>query len=253
MRSKHKINEAVAQVPCFECPLLTCEGLRPLTKGQLDFTWSLKSGELHLERGGQIVVQGSISPHLYTLLSGIAFRFKTMEDGRRQVVNYLFPGDLVGLQGAMDDPLSHGAEALTNVRLCVFPRHRLFEIYEKHPRLAFDISWLAAKEETALDEHLLALGRRKADERIAYLALFLLRRGKQTGLAMENRLDIPLNQTQIADTLGLSLVHTNKTLQSLRRRKILNWQADGVTLLDIERAGALANFDLPDEAGRPFI
>src|SRR3546814_3749576 len=53
---------------CFQCPLRECEGLRPLSDEQLEFTWSLKSCELHLERGGDILVQGSISPHLYTLL-----------------------------------------------------------------------------------------------------------------------------------------------------------------------------------------
>src|SRR3546814_4861040 len=75
------------------------------------------------------------SPHLYTLLRGIAFRFKELEDGRRQIVNYLFPGDLVGLQGAMAEPLGHGVEALTPVTLCVLPRGKLYEIFRVHPEL----------------------------------------------------------------------------------------------------------------------
>lgn len=253
MATRQKEPKSPPQVRCFECPLLSCPGLRPLEKEQLEFTWSIKAGEMSLERGADILVQGSISPHLYSLLMGVAFRFKTMEDGRRQIVNFLFPGDLIGLQGAMDDPLNHGVEALSAVRLCVFPRKRIFEIFKARPELGYDMTWLAAKEETALDEHLLAVGRRKADERIAYLALFLLRRGAETCLAKQDELPIQVTQSQLADSLGLSLVHTNKTLQSLRRRQILDWQPDRIILKDRERAEALAKFDPPADTLRPYI
>lgn len=253
MVSKASVKPRLAQTPCRQCPLQSCPGLRPLTEEQLDFIWSLKMGELHLERGSDILVQGSISPHLYTLLSGIAFRFKAMEDGRRQIVNFLFPGDLIGLQGAMEEPLAHGVEALTPVTLCALPRNRIYEVFRKHPELGYDMTWLGAKEETALDEHLLALGRRKADERITYFALFLHLRGRQTGLVVGKTLGMPLTQAQLADLLGLSLVHTNKTLQSLRRRGIIDWQPDGITILDAEKAAGLASIDRAWEMPRPFL
>ncbi|API58798.1 hypothetical protein BSL82_05320 [Tardibacter chloracetimidivorans] len=253
MTGKISQSDKLTQTPCFQCPLRECEGLRPLSDEQLEFTWSLKSGELHLERGGDILVQGSISPHLYTLLRGIAFRFKELEDGRRQIVNYLFPGDLVGLQGAMAEPLGHGVEALTPVTLCVLPRGKLYEIFRVHPELGFDMTWLGAKEEEALDGHLLALGRRKADERIVHFALYLFHRGQQTGLSRKNTLEIPVTQSQLADSLGISLVHTNKTLQSLRKRRILDWQPNQITFLDMEKAEALAGPDFSRELPRPYI
>lgn len=253
MTGKISQSDKLTQTPCFQCPLRECEGLRPLSDEQLEFTWSLKSGELHLERGGDILVQGSISPHLYTLLRGIAFRFKELEDGRRQIVNYLFPGDLIGLQGAMAEPLGHGVEALTPVTLCVLPRGKLYEIFRVHPELGFDMTWLGAKEEEALDGHLLALGRRKADERIVHLALYLFHRGQQTGLSRKNTLEIPVTQSQLADSLGISLVHTNKTLQSLRKRRILDWQPNQIAFLDMEKAEALAGPDFSRELPRPYI
>src|SRR3546814_16027139 len=85
------------------------------------------------------------------------------------------------------------------------------------------MTWLGAKEEEALDGHLLALGRRKADERIVHFALSLFHRGGQTGLSRNNTLEIPVTQSQLADSLGISLVHTTKTRQSLRKRRILDW------------------------------
>src|SRR3546814_19633243 len=94
----------------------------------------------------------------------------------------LFPGDLVGLQGAMAEPLGHGVEALTPVTLCVLPRGKLYEIFRVHPELGFDMTWLGAKEEEALDGHLLALGRRTAAGRSVPFALYLFTRGGKTGV-----------------------------------------------------------------------
>jgi len=247
------MESARAVIPCRKCPLLDCGTLRPLTPAQLDLTQWMKNGELHFEKGGHILAQGVISPHIYTLLMGIAFRFKTMEDGRRQIVNFHFPGDIIGLQAMMDDPADHGIEVLTPARLCIFPRRRIYDVFARDPSLGYDLTWLAAKEETALDDHLLALGRRRADERITNLALFLLKRGWESGLTRTLGLAIPLSQAQIADTMGLSVVHTNKTLQSLRRRGIVDWRPDGLRIVDLDRAMELAGFDQSLEQVRPFI
>src|SRR3546814_15201921 len=94
----------------------------------------------------------------------------------------------------------------------------LYEIFRVHPELGFDMTWLGAKEEEALDGHLLALGRRKADERIVHFALYLFHRGGQTGLSRKNTLEIPVPQSPLADSPGISLVNTNKTRQSPRTR-----------------------------------
>ena len=72
---------------CIDCPLLECEGLRPLDKAQLKFMQGFKQGEFTIDKGTQSLVQGSISPHVYTLLEGVLFRYRILEDGRRQIVN----------------------------------------------------------------------------------------------------------------------------------------------------------------------
>src|SRR4029450_4299119 len=100
-------------IPCVNCPLQNVPGLRPLTESQIQFMMGFKQGELYVAKGAQMLSQGVVSPHLYTVLQGVLFRFKTMEDGRRQIVNFLFPGDMVGLQGAMEERLQHGVERIT--------------------------------------------------------------------------------------------------------------------------------------------
>ncbi|MGO7895837.1 Crp/Fnr family transcriptional regulator, partial [Rhizobium leguminosarum] len=75
---------------------------------------------------------------LVTVLAGWGFRYEMLEDGRRQILNYITPGDLVGLQGTMAGEMQHSVEALSPVSLCVFERDRLMTLYNKHASRAFD-------------------------------------------------------------------------------------------------------------------
>ena len=238
---------------CLACPLLGRAGLRPLDKSQLKFMDGFKQGEFTIDRGGQLLIQGSISPHIYTLLEGVMFRFRILEDGRRQIVNFLFPGDLVGLQGAMEEPLTHGCEALSTAILCVFSRDRMPDLFADQPRLGFDVTWLASKEEAALEEHLVSIGRRTAQERVLYLAIFLLERAQATGLAKGKSLELSVTQGQISDTLGLSLVHTNRTLQALRKNGILIWSLTAIHIPDMQKACDFAHYEGMPTRPRPYI
>jgi len=242
-----------SRVPCALCPLQACAGLRPLAAGQIAFMQRFKQGELRLDRGAQVLVQGQRSAHVFTVLEGVLIRYRLLEDGRRQIVNFMFPGDLVGLQAAMGDPLGHGVEALTSATLCVFARDRFPELVRTHPELGFDVIWLAAKEEEALEEHLVALGQRSARERIAYLAVFLVQRAIETGIARGTSVTLSVTQSQIADMLGLSLVHTNRTLQALRQGNLISWNLSEIQIADIAAACEFAGFDQPRAAARPFV
>ncbi|TIP57352.1 MAG: Crp/Fnr family transcriptional regulator, partial [Mesorhizobium sp.] len=102
-----------------------------------------------------VLVEGSHSAHLYTVLSGWAFRYKLLPDGRRQILNFSMPGDLIGLQGSLMGEMQHSVEALSPMLLCVFEREQLQELYRNHPGLAYDITWIASREERMLDENLL--------------------------------------------------------------------------------------------------
>ena len=241
------------RVPCAQCPLRGCGRLRPLDPDQTAFMQQFKQGEIRVERGDQVLAQGQRSPHVFTLLEGVLIRFKLLEDGRRQIVNFMFPGDLIGLQAAMGEALSHGVEALTPATLCVFARERFPELVRLHPELGFDVIWLAAKEEKALEEHLVALGQRTARERIAYLAVFLVQRAIETGMARGASVTLSVTQTQIADMLGLSLVHTNRTLQALRQANLIGWNLSEIQIPDLDAARDFAQFDGTPERGRPYI
>ena len=241
-------------VPCNQCPLADCSGLRAHEPAEIPHIEAFKTGEVLIERGEMLIEETVTRGGLYTLLDGMMMRYRTLEDGRRQIVNIMFPGDLVGLQGAFGEPASHSAEALLPSRLCVFDNARYYDLIVARPSLGYDITWLAAKEETALEEHLVALGRRSAKERVAYLAVWLMERARGACMvASDGRLLVTITQTQLADMLGLSLVHTNRTIKVLEREGLVIWRQGGIVVPDKNRTADFAHFDLTKEKPRPFL
>ncbi len=228
-------------------------GFRPFEPAELQFVSSFKTGEIVAETGATVLTEGSHSANLYTLLSGWAFRYKSLPDGRRQILNYLLPGDLLGLQGSVLGEMEHSVEALSPLVLCVFQRNRLSELFSNYPGLGFDVTWLAASEERMLDEHLLSLGRRTAVERAAYLIAFLHQRAASVGTSPTKSLYLPINQQHVADTLGLSIVHTNKTLRKLADRQLIRWLDRACEVLDVEGLMEVAEWEGLPRQHRPLI
>ena len=239
---------------CIACPLLDCSGLRPLDREQRRYIQTIKRAELVFERGDNVLKEGDEVKNLFTVLEGVLIRYRSLEDGRRQIVNFMFPGDLVGLQGAFDEPSSHSVEALVSARLCVFDRTSFIDLVKANPRLGFDVTWLGAKEESALEGHIVSLGQRSAKERIVFLAVWLLQRAIDTGLARKgNVLRIPVTQSQIADMMGLSLVHTNRTIRALAKEEMVVWDAREICVPSMAKAAEFADFDRQQSGPRPYI
>ena len=242
------------KIPCQLCPLRRRDGFRDFSPEELDFVSSFKVSELAVDPGASIISEGEIHPQLYTVLNGWGFRSKILEDGRRQILNYILPGDLVGLQGHLMKEMLHSVESLTRMTLCIFERDRLTTLFRQHPSLAYDLTWMASREESMLDEHLLSIGRRTALERAAYLLAFLDNRAFITGVFTEDGANIlPLTQQHVADTLGLSLVHTNKTLRKLADMGLVRWLDRGSEVLDRDRLFTIAGWRPTNEGERPFI
>ncbi|MGN6099796.1 MAG: Crp/Fnr family transcriptional regulator [Devosia sp.] len=241
------------RVPCQHCPLRALPRFRAFSPEELSFVSTFKRGELVAEQGALILTEGAHSAHLYTLLSGWAFRYKTLEDGRRQILNYVLPGELIGLQGSVMGEMQHSVEALSPVVLCVFQRDKLDELFGSYPGLAFDITWLASREERMLDENLLSVGRRSALERAAYLIAFIHQRAASVGLDTDAHLMIPITQQHVADTLGLSLVHTNKTLKRLAGLQFIRWHDRACEVIDPKGLMQLAHWSGLGEGARPLI
>jgi CRP-like cAMP-binding protein len=241
------------RVSCFQCELRACGAFKPVSDMELAFINEMKRDHLRLDAGTEFIAAGRDQAELYTLYAGWAFRHKTLPDGRRQILNVHLPGDLIGLQGAMFEAPAYSVEALTEVELCLLPRRKIWSLFENMPELSFDVTWLGAREESHVDEHLTSAGRRSATERIAALIIMLYKRLDALGMVVNGAMPFPLTQQHIADTLGLSLVHTNKSLAKLRRLGMFA-QTNGTLLLSNPRAlGSLAQHFDEETPKRPLI
>jgi CRP-like cAMP-binding protein len=247
---------SVKYVSCQACPLRALPLFITHSSTEVALIESMKREQVVVQADRSIIHEGQKNAALFTLLSGWAFRFKTLSDGRRQILNFLLPGDFIGVQQKMGDASAHGVQALTDTVLCVFQRNSLWDLHRSAPDLGFAVTWLTAHEESLVDDTLLSVGRRSAEERIATLLVVLYKRAAALSPDFDSRLGVPfpLTQRHIADGLGLSLVHTNKTLRKLERKGLHRIEGGRLYLLDahtMARIGDLYGDGKP--APRPLI
>ncbi|WP_322867908.1 Crp/Fnr family transcriptional regulator [Aquicoccus sp. G2-2] len=242
------------QTRCLSCPLRKMSLFAPISDEEVDFMQSFKSGELKVEAGTTLLMEGSNSPQLYTVLDGMGLRYKTLPDGGRQVINFIMPGDFIGLQAGVMQEMKHSAESTTAMTLCVFERKALWRLFQQHPERAFDLTWLAAVEESFLGESLAVLGQMSGLERVARTFARLHRRLRAMGAEQAGGVPFPYRQQDLADALGLSLVHTNKTLKKLREKQVVTWRDGAFVVPDYARLCEIAQM-APESAPsvRPLI
>ena len=219
-------------VSCDQCPLRKCKYFIPFSDEELAFMKTFKAGELTVGPGSTLLMEGSNSPQVFTVLSGMGTRYKMLENGERQVINFLFPGDFIGLQAGIMGEMKHSVDASTPMVLCVFNRSDLWNMFKAHPSRAYDLTWIAAVEEHFLGETLIALGRREAGQRVAWALLRIHHRLRAVGLEKAGVVPLAFRQQDLADALGLSLVHTNKTLKRLRDAGLARWSNGALHISD---------------------
>ena len=244
-----------------DCPLRALPLFLPHSEEELALVQALKRRETTLDAGETLIHEGQAETRLFTLLEGWAYRFKTLSDGRRQILNFLLAGDFIGVQQKMSDAAAHGVVTLTSARLCVFDRDALWQLHTGQPSMGFNITWLTAHEESLVDDNLLSLGRRSAEERVATALILLYKRaaalrgkGEPEGAGSAQGVAFPPTQQHLADALGLSLAHTNKTLRKLERRGLFRIGDGRLQLLDpraLERLADLYGDGKPP--ARPLI
>ncbi|MEO6016084.1 MAG: Crp/Fnr family transcriptional regulator [Polaromonas sp.] len=236
------VSSSTCPPACTNCRLRQTHAFTPVKPDELAFVQAFRSDTATSPAGSTLIYEQNSNGKLFTLYAGWAFRYKTLNDGRRQILNFLLPGDFIGLQQEFADGAMHGIEAVTDVSLCVFPREKLWDLFRQYPGLGYDITWLSAREEGMVDDNLLTAGRRNATERVAVLLMHLYRRMERIGLAEGGAIDFPINQQHIADALGLSLVHTNKTLRRLQQLGLHSLQNGRLQLLNPKALQRIADY-----------
>ncbi len=214
-----------------------------LSADELAILHELQGNTRTVQRHRDVITEGRSYDSLFVILEGIAIRYRILHDGRRQIVNIVLPGDIVGVLGSFFESALYSTKALTELTIATVPFTRLNSIFETHPRLIAKIFWSFSCETAIYAEHVIDLGRRSALERIAHFLLELLTRLKAVGLADERSYKIPLTQELIGDALGLSIPHVNRVLRRLRDDHLVSIEEQRVTIKDIDALSELADFD----------
>ena len=239
--------------PCALCALRSREAFLRKTPQELKWTQQIRMGQIRVAAGSDLFRADDNEAELYTLYSGWAFRHRVLPDGRRQILNFFLPGDLIGFQVSMLSAADHSVEALTDIELCVFPRKRIWRLFQDMPELAFQLSWLGAREEGIVDDNLTAVGQLSANERLSTMIVGLYKRAEVLGLVEDGAFLFPLRREHLADALGLSLVHTIKTWSALRKAGLFEQTGPRLRLVDPRINPRLARYYDRQAQLRPLL
>ena len=182
-------------------------------------------------------------PVVDIILSGFACRFKTLADGRRQIVAYFIPGDLCDIRLFLLRRMDHTIATLAPTKVAHVPAGTLLALMDRSARLNRALWWSTLVDEAVSREWLVNVGQRTALERMAHLFCEMYARFKAIGLVAGTRFELPLTQSELADTLALSTVHINRTLQELRRQQLLSMNGKVLEIHDLAALQAVAVFD----------
>lgn len=185
--------------------------------------------------GKQIAARNQISEHVFVLCNGWGFRFFQLPNGRRQILNFLLPGDIFSATSVFEERFHFSVQALTEVQISAMRRVDVRAKLAVNPDILTALASSCVAETRAADEMQAALGQRSAEERIAYLFLHLMQRIAVRTVIREQRYRFPLRQQHIADAVGLTSIHVSRVLSLFRDRGI-------VELSD----GTLQVFNLPE-------
>lgn len=194
-------------------------------------------------RGRDIVMQGQPYRALSVLIDGLALRYKVLSDGRRQVLNLIVPGDLIGLPACLFEGAIASVSGLTDTIVSRIEFEELFGLFRHYPRISAALFWTSARESGIYIERLATIGRRSAYERLAHLILELLSRLQVVGLASPDSFEMPLTQEMLADTLGLSLQHVNRMIRNMREEGLASFEEHKVIIHDMVSLVSLAGFE----------
>jgi len=165
--------------------------------------------------------EGDDAENVYNILSGVMKLYKLLPDGRRQITGFVYQGDFLGI--ASVGTHSYSAEAVSDVSLCRFPRRKLYQLFDRFPALQTRLLGIATDELTAAQDQMLLLGRKTASEKLSSFLLSLSRRMAPRGFAADDDVDIagpvpvPMNRSDIADYLGLTVETVSRTLSRLKK------------------------------------
>lgn len=217
--------------------------LGPLADTLVRDVRALARDRIDISANRPLVKEHERCPQLYLVESGWVFRSRGLASGRRQIVNYALPGDILCSDSLLFKASSFDLTARTSVSAIRIEAPQGRELFEKYPGLAAAISWTMGQEESILAERVVSLGRRDSLEKLAHALCELDARLSAIGQMRGRTIELPLNQEDFADILGISVIHVNRTFRRLSEDKTAEYRKGAIDLLDKQRLVEISSFD----------
>lgn len=223
--------------------LVRLSKLNPLSAEDLEALGSLPMSIRDCPADQDLLREGEGTAHCFVVLEGLTCRYRVVSDGRRQILGFGVPGELPGLLSLHLPVMDHNLATLVPTRIGLFAHAQVRELCERRPQIA-----AALWRETLIDgavsrAWLIGIGRMPARARLAHLFCELHLRLGTMGPAEEFRYDLPLTQQELADALGLSVVHVNRILRDLKLEGVIAVARRVVTICDWSALQAIGQFD----------
>lgn len=237
-------DSSTAEAPCVRCGARGWTVCSSLTHDELTIIEGIKLGHRDYSAGADFLRQGEPQREVFTLLQGWAMRYSLLDDGSRQIIDFCLPGAFIGFQPDSESPKGYAAQAITDIKVCALPQKGLMDMLSQTPNMAVRLACIAYRDQVSMARHLANVGRRVARGRVANLLMELFVRVRmRSAAAASESIPLPLTQELIGDALGLTSVHVNRTLRSLREDKIVSLQGGTLRILDPDRLAVEAGFE----------
>ena len=186
--------------------------------------------------------QGEFYDGIYILQSGWMLLTRIEDSGKRQILRSILPGEVLGFQADHYGPAIYSAITVMDSLVCTIPS--AIQLCTSHPALAMRLAWTSACDMLLTEMYLTKISQHSARERIAFMVLELFRRLKLLGLCNDSTIFFPLKQEDIAEMLGLTTIHVNRTLHAMKNEGLLSIHHHELIILNYEALDSLAGKDL---------
>lgn len=203
------------------CLIRHFEYYHDLSSADEELLQSLEYDPRDLGRSESLWHAGDRAQYLYTVKAGWVCTHRNLASGGRQILEVFMPGDVIGLRNFAYPGRLDSASMIKGGTVCPFPLQRLIEVFKESEILTVLFFAMASREQALLVERMINLGRRSASQKLANFIAEIYIRLQRLNPNLGEEIPLPLSQELIADILGLSTVHVNRTFAELRQKKVL--------------------------------
>lgn len=229
---------------CHACPIRNFALFETVRGDLLQWVQKFRSQQYAVDARRLVYREGEVVQESYTLFQGWVMLYKMLPNGKRQVLRFALPGDFLGSRGSGKVPINHSAMAITNSVLCGFPEDKLRQLFSERPETVAKLVSIQQREMEQCYSHIVNVGQKSAIESIACMLTELYDLCRERQITDDPAaIYIPLSQEEIADYIGITLVHVSRVIKELRDQGLLTNGHRKIRVLDADALRSIANIN----------